>query len=97
MLAGTRCLFQPVRNEKHENTVFLVAESGIEVINSWTTEGIVALFDADGSSSRPAQFIIDNCNIKIIGAYSPKLAEEKWTTKMGDGAVLNNCDHSVVA
>lgn len=89
MLAGTRCLFQPIRNEKHENTVYLIAESSIEVVNSWSTEGVVAFFDADGPSPRPAQFIIDNHYIKIIGACLPNVADEKWTTKMGNGAVLN--------
>ena len=89
MLAGTRCLFQPVRNEKLENTVYLIAESSIKVINSWPTERIVAFFDADGPSPRLAQFIIDNCHIKTIGACSPHIADQTWTRKMGDGAVLN--------
>jgi hypothetical protein len=89
MLAGTRCLFQPIRNEKHENIVYLITESSIEVINSWSTERIVAFFDADGPSSRPAQFIIDSRYIKIVGACPPNIADEQWTTKMGNGAVLN--------
>jgi len=89
MLAGTRCLFQPIPNERHGNTVYLITESSIKVINSWSTERIVAFFDADGPSCRAAQFIIDNRFIKIIGACSPHISDQTWTRKMAPGAILS--------
>ena len=89
MLAGTRCLFQPIPNESNENMVYLITESSIKAINSWSTEQIIVFFDADGPSCRPAQFIIDNRFIKIIGTSSPAIEEQKWTTKLAPGAILS--------
>ena len=89
MLAGTRCLFQPLPNERNERTVYLIAESSIKVINSWSTEYIVAFFDADEPSPRLAQFIVDNCYIKIIGACSPHIADQIWAGKVSPGAILS--------
>jgi hypothetical protein len=89
MLAGTRCLFQPIPNERNENTVYLIAESSINITNSWSTECITVFFDADGPSCRPAQFIIDNRFIKIVGACSPTIEEQKWTSRLASGAILS--------
>ncbi|KIK03233.1 hypothetical protein K443DRAFT_5495 [Laccaria amethystina LaAM-08-1] len=89
MVAGTRCLFQPIPNERNENTVYLISESSIKITNSWSTERITVFFDADGPSCRPAQFIIDNRFIKIVGACSPAIEEQKWTSRLASGAILS--------
>ena len=81
MLAGTQFLFQPIPSEKDEDTVYLIAESSIEVVNSWPKEYIIAFFDADGPSSRPAEFLLNHRFVKIIAACSPNNAYQQWIEK----------------
>jgi len=79
MLAGTRCLFQPIETKRFEGTVYLITESSIEVVDFWPNEYIIAFVDADESSSRPARFLLDHPFVKIIAASSPNNAYPQWT------------------
>ncbi|EDR10192.1 uncharacterized protein LACBIDRAFT_293779 [Laccaria bicolor S238N-H82] len=80
MLAGTRCLFQTVETEAHD-TIYLI-DSSVEVVNFWPDdEYIIAFFDADGPSSRPAHFLLNHHFVKIIATCSPNNAYQEWIEK----------------
>ncbi|EDR09963.1 uncharacterized protein LACBIDRAFT_318345 [Laccaria bicolor S238N-H82] len=80
MLAGTRCLFQTVETEAHD-TIYLI-DSSVEVVNFWPDdEYIIAFFDADGPSSRPAHFLLNHHFVKIIATCSPNNAFQEWIEK----------------
>lgn len=80
MLAGTRCLYQTIPTERDGNAVYLI-DSSIKVVKFWPNEHITAFFDADGPSSRPAEFLLNHLFVKIIAACSPNNAFQQWIKK----------------
>lgn len=80
ILAGTRCLYQTIPTERDGNPVYLI-DSFIKVVESWPNEHITAFFDADGPSSRPAEFLLNHLFVKIIAACSPNNAFQQWIKK----------------
>lgn len=79
MLAGTRCLLQPIQTKRLEDTVYLITESSIKVVDYWPHEYITAFVDVNEPSSRPAQFLLDHPFVKIIATSSPNDAYQQWT------------------
>ena len=79
MLAGTRCLFQPIQTKRPKDTVYLITESSIKVVDDWPHEYITAFVDVNEPSSWPAQFLLDHPFVKIIAASSPNDAYQQWS------------------
>lgn len=65
MIAGTPCLFQTF-----DGPVYHVSEFITEV-RHWSGEPIIAICNANGDTSQPPQFILQNEKIQMIAASSP--------------------------
>lgn len=59
-----------------------LVDGSIKIVNSWLGGPIVAYCDADGLSSKPSQFLMENYNIQIIAVCPPNGMSENWTETM---------------
>jgi hypothetical protein len=85
MIEGRPFLFQSM-----EDTVYHVAEKGVEVVHWWSLkEKIVAFVDGDDKNNRGPKRILNRFEVQIIVASSPKVSSEKWIKQAGDGSHFN--------
>jgi hypothetical protein len=86
MIEGRPFLFQSM-----EDTVYHVAEKGVEVVQSWSSkETIVAFFDGDSEKNHePKRMLTRLSSVQLIVASSPKVSSEKWIKQAGDGSHFN--------
>ncbi|KAH9962050.1 hypothetical protein BJV74DRAFT_871449 [Russula compacta] len=83
MIEGCSFLYQG-RNQ----TVYHVAENGVEAINSWSSEEtVVAFVDGDLGSCGPQSFLL--CKpVQLVVASFPQGAYQKWTKQAGHGSFI---------
>lgn len=81
MIAGTPCLFQTF-----DGPVYHVSEFITEV-RHWSGEPIIAICNANGDTSQPPQFILQNEKIQMIAASSPDAECARWLGKMSTWSV----------
>ena len=83
MIEGHPFLFQDKRG-----TVYPVAEKGVEVVQSWSSEEtIVAFVDDDTGDYEPDDILIHH-TVQLIVAASPQGAFKKWTNQTGHASVV---------
>jgi hypothetical protein len=85
MIEGRPFLFQSM-----EDTVYHVAEKGVEVVQSWSSkETIVAFFDGDSEKNHePKRMLTRLSSVQLIVASSPKVSSEKWIEQAGNGSFV---------
>jgi len=85
MIEGRPFLFQSM-----EDTVYHVAEKGVEVVHWWSSkETIVAFVDGDDKNNHGPKRMLNRFEVQIIVASSPKVSSEKWIKQAGDGSHFN--------
>ncbi len=80
LIAGRPFLYQT-----RGRTLYHVAESGVEAIQSWSSDTpIVAFVDGDRGDCEPQDFLFVHPEVKIIVASPPEGANQKWLDQTGD-------------
>jgi len=82
MIEGRSFLFQDLNR-----TVYHINENGVQAIQSWSSDEIVAFVDGDRQNYEPSLMLLDD-KVQIIMASSPKGARGKWTEQAGDVKVI---------
>jgi hypothetical protein len=78
MIEGRPFLFQDVAG-----TVYHVAENGVEMVRSWSSNNpIVAFVDGDKANFEPKEMLYRR-SVQLVVASSPKGAYLKWTSQTG--------------
>ncbi|KAI0264039.1 hypothetical protein BGY98DRAFT_1103716 [Russula aff. rugulosa BPL654] len=85
MIEGRPFLFQST-----EDTVYHVAEEGVEVVQSWSSkETIVAFVDGDDEKNHaPKRMLTRLSSVQLIVASSPNVSSEKWIKQAGHGSFV---------
>jgi len=82
MIKGHSFLYQGL-----DRTVYHINEDGVQAIQSWSSDEIVAFVDGDRESYEPSVMLLDD-RVQIIMASTLKGARGKWTEQAGDVKVI---------
>jgi len=82
MIEGRSFLYQGL-----DRTVYHINENGVQAIQSWSSDEIVAFVDGDMESYEPSLMLLDD-RVQIILASTPEGANGKWIKQAGDVKVI---------
>jgi len=82
MMEGRSFLYQDL-----DRTVYHINEDGVQAIQSWSSDEIVAFVDGDRESYEPRLMLLDE-RVQMIMTSSPRGARGKWTAQAGDIKVI---------
>jgi hypothetical protein len=82
MIEGRPFLYQDL-----DQFVYHINENGVQAIQSWSSDEIVAFVDGDRESYEPRPMLLDN-KVQIIMTSTPKGASMKWTEQAGGVEVI---------
>ena len=78
MIKGRSFLYQDLGR-----TVYHIDEKGVRVIQSWSSENIVAFIDGDEKDYKPRNELLLGLKVQVILASFPKGTNGKWITQVG--------------
>ena len=82
MIEGRSFLYQGL-----DRIVYHINENGVQAIQSWSSDEIVAFVDGDMESYGPSVMLLDD-RVQIILASTPKGANGKWIKQAGCVTVI---------
>ena len=78
MIEGRSFLYQDI-----DKSVYHINENGVQVIQSWSLDEIVAFIDGDKKDYEPHSELLLGKKVQVIVASSPKGTNGKWVDQVG--------------